>query len=360
MKPALALSLCDIRVRHGAVVALDGVSLEVAAGEFMVLLGPSGCGKSTLLAAVCGLQDLVAGQVCLGSRDVTALEPAARNIAIVFQSYALYPTMTVARNITFGMRMRGLSRAAAAARLADVAQLLQLESVLGRKPAQLSGGQRQRVAIGRALVRDPDLFLFDEPLSNLDAKLRQELRAEIRLLHRRIGATVLYVTHDQVEAMTMADRIAVMRDGRIEQVGDPRAIYDRPENLFVAGFVGSPGMNLISGHIVLRNGVPAFAAGDAVVPLGDYAWLEQPVAGRPVVLGLRPEDIAVAEGAGIALTPILIEPTGSDMLLRLPFGGTDITARVQRDMAVRLGQKLQFDFNLANASVFCPVTQRRL
>jgi multiple sugar transport system ATP-binding protein len=363
VRQASSLTVHDLRVSYGRVVALDGVSLEVLPGEFMVLLGPSGCGKSTLLGAIAGLLPLASGRVMLGGRDLVATEPADRNIAVVFQSYALYPTMTAARNITFGMRMRGASRAEAATALTDVARLLRLEPVLERKPAQLSGGQRQRVAIGRALVRDPVLFLFDEPLSNLDAKLRAEMRAEIKLLHQRLGTTCVYVTHDQVEAMTMASRVAVMRDGRILQVGTPRAVYDRPESLFVAGFVGSPGMNLIPGRIVFRGGRAALEAGGALLPLDRYAWAAPPAEGRPAVLGIRPEDVGVAGGGDAfvtTMTPMLVEPTGSDTLLRLPFAGTEITARVHRDHDAVVGEAASYAFDLSHASVFCPETGGRL
>ena len=361
MKPPAGLVLDGLRVVHGRTVALDCVSLDVQPGEFMVLLGPSGCGKSTLLAAIAGLQPLAAGRVRLAGHDVTAAEPADRDIAIVFQSYALYPTMTVARNITFGMRMRGASRDRAAAELAQVAGLLRLEQVLDRKPAQLSGGQRQRVAIGRALVRDPRLFLFDEPLSNLDAKLRAEMRAEIKLLHQRLGTTCIYVTHDQAEAMSMASRIAVMRDGRILQVGTPRALYDRPESLFVAGFVGSPGMNLIAGRV--SRGGTSIEADGAVLPIPDYPWAAPPAQGRAVLLGIRAEDIGIDTGRvsfATTLAPTLIEPTGSDTLLRLPFAGGTVTARVHRDHDAAVGRQARFGFDLSHASVFCRESERRL
>jgi multiple sugar transport system ATP-binding protein len=363
VRKAAGLSARDITVAYRHVTVLDGVSLDVHPGEFMVLLGPSGCGKSTLLAALAGLQALQSGRVIVGGRDVTSLEPAERNIAMVFQSYALYPTMTVANNIGFGMRMRGVPPSEAAARLAEVADMLQLKALLGRKPAQLSGGQRQRVAIARALVRDPDLFLFDEPLSSLDAKLRAEMRAEIKLLHQRLGTTVLYVTHDQVEAMTMASRIAVMREGRILQVDAPRAIYDRPQNLFVAGFVGSPGMNFVHGRIVLRERAAWLDAEGVILPLGHYAWAAAPAAGRDVVLGLRAEDVGMPTGAApfvASLVPILVEPTGADTLVRLPFAGGEITARVDRDQDVIVGRALPVAFNLARASVFCRHSGQRL
>ncbi len=369
MRSAASLALRDMRVTYGRTPALDGVSLDVAPGEFMVLLGPSGCGKSTLLAAVAGLQEIAAGQVLLDGQDVTGLDPADRDIAMVFQSYALYPTMTVEQNLGFGMRMRGVPWAEAAATLASVARTLRLEPFLDRKPAQLSGGQRQRVAIGRALVRNPALFLFDEPLSNLDAELRSEMRTEIKRLHQQLGTTTLFVTHDQVEAMTMATRIGVMQAGRILQVGAPRAIYDRPESLFVAGFVGSPGMNVVRGRVVRRAGAVAVeidGPGGLLVPLDAYAWREPPAEGRAVLLGLRAEDVGLVPappgpGAFVAeATPVLVQPTGADTLVRLAFAGTEIVARTHRDHDPALGRPAAVALHLRNASVFCAVSELRL
>ena len=358
---AAGLRLSGVSCGYGRRAALHDLSLEVMPGEFMVLLGPSGSGKSTLLGAVAGLLPVMQGQVMLGGRDVTRLEPADRDIALVFQSYALYPTMSVAQNITFGMRMRGVKRAERAAKLAEVAGLLRLQDVLRRKPAQLSGGQRQRVAIGRALVRDPQLFLFDEPLSNLDAQLRGETRVEIKRLQRLLGATTLYVTHDQVEAMTIADRIAVLHEGRILQVDAPRTLYDRPQNVFVARFVGAPGMNLIPARRIRRGA--AVEAGGAILPLAAYEWSSAAGLDRPVLLGLRPEAIAPATGetsAMLTLTPTMIEPTGADLLVRLDLEGAEIAARFSRDAAVTLGAPLPVAFDLRNASVFAPDTGERL
>ena len=364
MKPGAALEIRDMRVAYGGAMALDGVSLDVAPGEFMVLLGPSGCGKSTLLAAVAGLQDMTSGQVLLDGQDVTGLEPVDRDIAMVFQSYALYPTMTVEQNLGFGLRMRRVARAEAAAKLASVARTLRLEPFLDRKPAQLSGGQRQRVAIGRALVRDPALFLFDEPLSNLDAELRSEMRTVIKLLQQQLGTTTLFVTHDQIEAMTMASRIGVMHGGRILQVGAPRAIYDRPESLFVAAFVGAPGMNVLRGRIVRRGGAAAVEIAEGLaLPLDAYAWREAPRDGHAVVLGLRAEDIGLppAPGAFVAeATPLLMQPTGADTLVRLAFAGGEIVARAHRDYDPALGHPMTIGLLLRNASVFCAITEVRL
>ena len=362
MRPGSALAVRDLSVSHGRVQALDGVSLDVPANGFTVLLGPSGCGKSTLLAAIAGLLPVRRGRVLLGGRDITADEPGARDIAVVFQSLALYPAMTARDNIGFGMRMRGATRAEATGRVDAVARLLRIDDVLDRRPAQLSGGQRQRVAIGRALVRDPALFLFDEPLSSLDAKLRAEMRAEIRLLHERLGTTCLLVTHDQTEAMAMASHIAVMQAGRILQAGLPQEVYDRPANLFVAGFVGSPGMNLVPGRLAPRDGTVAFEAPGLVVRLDRYAWLEPP-SDRPAVLGFRPEDIGVARDGRapvVELPPVLVEPTGPDTLVHLRLGGTAITARLHRDERVAVGQPCAFAFDLSRACVFCPQTGLRL
>ena len=255
-----AVNIQQLGVRMGATRVIERLDLNVLEGEFLVLLGPSGCGKSTLLHAIAGLIDSDAGSVHIGGRDVTWADPKDRGIGMVFQSYALYPTMSVERNMSFGLRVAGLPRREIAQRVARTARLLQLEALLARKPAQLSGGQRQRVAIGRALVREARVFLFDEPLSNLDAQLRTELRRELKTLHRELGATMIYVTHDQVEAMTLATRVAVMRGGRIQQIGAPGEVYARPANMFVAGFLGSPSMNFVEGMVVANRGAPAVPA----------------------------------------------------------------------------------------------------
>jgi ABC-type sugar transport system ATPase subunit len=293
-------------------VAARGLDIAIADGEFMVLVGPSGCGKSTALRMIAGLETPTAGRVLIGEQDVTALPPQDRDIAMVFQSYALYPHMSVRQNLAFGLRMRGAAPAAIADRVAQAAGALGLDAVLDRKPSQLSGGQRQRVALGRAMVRDPKVFLFDEPLSNLDAKLRVETRAELARLHRRLGATIVYVTHDQEEALTLGGRVTVMRDGLVEQVGPPMEVYRRPASAFVAGFVGSPAMNLLAGEV------------------SDGKWrgpgglvLDAPVAGaRKVTLGVRPHDVAiVAQGAGDAAARVdVVEPRGSELLVHVRLG----------------------------------------
>jgi multiple sugar transport system ATP-binding protein len=279
-------------------VAAQGLDLEIADGEFMVLVGPSGCGKSTALRMIAGLETPTAGQIFIGDRDVTEVPPQDRDIAMVFQSYALYPHMTVRENLSFGLRMRGAERNIIESRVEEAARALGLEPVLPRKPAQLSGGQRQRVALGRAIVREPKVFLFDEPLSNLDAKLRVETRAELARLHRRLGATVVYVTHDQEEAMTLGSRVAVMRDGFLQQVAPPMEIYRKPANRFVAGFVGSPGMNFLPG-LVLENGAQSGKDG--------------------LTLGIRPHDVTIVpRGTGdIDAWVDVVEPRGSELLVYL-------------------------------------------
>src|SRR5215213_2689327 len=285
-----AVSVRDVSVAFEAVRVFDGLSLDIEQGEFVVLLGPSGCGKSTLLNAIAGLLDVASGQIFIGGRNVTWEEPKDRGIAMVFQSYALYPRMNVRENMSFGLKMAKTSRPEIEKRVHQAAELLQITHLLDRRPDQLSGGQRQRVAIGRALVRDAAVFLFDEPLSNLDAQLRNELRVEIKRLHARLGnTTMIYVTHDQIEAMTLADRIVVMKEQKIQQIGSPGEIYRRPANLFVAGFIGSPQMNFIKGRLEGNEGSLAFVSGRRRLPLLGYQFSGEPWLGQDVVLGVRPE-----------------------------------------------------------------------
>jgi len=284
------IRLEKVRKTYGNVVAVHGVDLCIGDGELLVFLGPSGCGKSTTLRMIAGLEEISSGTIRIGERDVTTLEPKDRNIAMVFQNYALYPHKTIYDNLAFGLRMRKMGRDQIDARVRKAAAMLGLAELLGRRPKQLSGGQMQRVALGRALVREPDVFLLDEPLSNLDAKLRARMREEIARLHQEIGTSMVYVTHDQVEAMTLADRIVIMRDGHVQQIGAPLAVYDRPANLFVAGFIGSPEMNLIEGRI---DGA-RFVADRFVLPAAPVAARS----GAAVVLGIRPEHIALVHGAG--------------------------------------------------------------
>jgi multiple sugar transport system ATP-binding protein len=347
----------------GAVRALHGIDLAVEPGEFTVLLGPSGCGKSTLLNAIAGLDDLEAGSVEIGGADVTGREPSERGIAMVFQSYALYPTMTVRRNLSFGLRVRRVQIAEIQRRVAWVAELLQIGAMLDRKPAQLSGGQRQRVAIGRALVQHAKVFLLDEPLSNLDAKLRSEMRVELKRLHQRLGATIIYVTHDQIEAMTLATRIAVMRAGRIEQYAAPEVLYERPATLFVAGFVGSPAMNFLSGSIV-RGSAPAARIETDAIPLDEYpsrTWLED---GREIVFGIRPEHVSLADH--VTRAPVIeaetsfTEPMGADTLAWFRWGSQRISARLPPRRARTLPGKVPLALDVAQVSLFDPQTEQRL
>src|SRR3954467_1570519 len=286
-----AVSVREVTLAFGAVRVFDRLALEVEEGEFLVLLGPSGCGKSTLLNAIAGLLDVNAGQIWIGGRNVTWEEPKDRGIAMVFQSYALYPRMSVRDNMSFGLRVAGMPTPEIQKRVAAAAAMLKITELLDRKPAELSGGQRQRVAIGRALVRDAGVFLFDEPLSNLDAQLRAELRVEIKRLHQRLAATMIYVTHDQIEALTLADRIAVMKDRRFQQIGTPQEIYLRPINRFVASFVGSPAMNFLRGTFAMNNGAPCFHAAGVSIPLDGYAFDARPEAGASIELGIRPEHV---------------------------------------------------------------------
>ena len=294
--------------RYGTVQVMHGVSVDIEDGEFVVLVGPSGCGKSTLLRMIAGLETISDGQISIGGRVVNDVMPKDRDIAMVFQSYALYPHKTVAENMGFALKIKGAPKSEIEAKVDRAAEILDLGHLLDRYPKQLSGGQRQRVAMGRAIVRDPQVFLFDEPLSNLDAKLRVAMRVEIKELHQRLKTTIIYVTHDQIEAMTMADKIVVMNDGRVEQVGAPLDLYDQPANIFVAGFIGSPAMNFLKGKVDAADGRPVFLAdGGAVLPLPDVAA----EAGRPVVYGIRPEHIAIGEG-GMPARVSVLEPTGSE------------------------------------------------
>ncbi|WP_378945541.1 ABC transporter ATP-binding protein [Mesorhizobium sp. ANAO-SY3R2] len=345
----------DVSLSFGVYDVLKQLNLDVPEGEFLVLLGPSGCGKSTLLNCIAGLLDVSEGQILIKGKNVTWEEPKDRGIGMVFQSYALYPQMTVEGNLSFGLRTAGMPRDEIARRVARAAEILQIEPLLKRKPAALSGGQRQRVAIGRALVRDVDVFLFDEPLSNLDAKLRSELRVEIKRLHQKLANTMIYVTHDQIEAMTLADRIAVMKGGVIQQLDAPQVIYNRPVNRFVAGFLGSPGMNFLDGEIE-GGAEPAFAATGATIPLGRYGFGSSPGHGK-AVLGIRPEHIAL--GAAAKAMPFscdasveLVEPMGSDTLVWTKLGGQSFAFRVEAERHLHTGDQLYIGFDPARASLF--------
>jgi len=351
---------CDVDVRgveigYGAVKVLENLDLKVADQEFVVLLGPSGCGKSTLLNAIAGLIEIQAGQIWIGGRNVTWDEPKDRGIAMVFQSYALYPRMTVRGNMSFGLKVAGMAPADIARRVDTAAAMLKITELLDRKPSELSGGQRQRVAIGRALVREVGVYLFDEPLSNLDAQLRAELRVEIKRLHQRLKATMLYVTHDQIEALTLADRIAVMKDRVIQQLGTPREIFERPANRFVASFVGSPSMNFIAGRLRLDGG-PTFTSGDFALPLANYPFAAAPREGE-VELGIRPEHIEVKAG-GRALPIEMVEPMGSDVLAWSRLGGTPLSLRLPAETAPRAGDQVAIAIPPAKVNLFDNSGQR--
>jgi multiple sugar transport system ATP-binding protein len=351
-----SVSIRKLGVTFGHLKVLSDLDLDVEKGEFIVLLGPSGCGKSTLLNAIAGLLDINAGQVWIDGKNVTWEEPKDRGIGMVFQSYALYPRMSVKGNLTFGLQVARVPRDEIERRVARVASLLQIEPLLGRKPSELSGGQRQRVAIGRALVRQADVFLFDEPLSNLDAKLRTELRVELKKLHMKLGSTMIYVTHDQIEALTLADRVAVMHSGVIQQLASPKEIYQRPLNRFVAGFVGSPAMNFISGELRVNSDPVLVTADGTAIKLAGYKFAAPPVNGRKAVLGVRPEQIHIEEkleaATALPLELNLVEPMGADSLLWGSIGSETVSIRVGPDDTHRIGEKVDVYFQPGMASVF--------
>jgi multiple sugar transport system ATP-binding protein len=326
-----------------------------------VLLGPSGCGKSTLLSIIAGLEPSSGGDIVIGDRNVNNVHPKDRNIAMVFQSYALYPTMHVGRNIGFGLEMRKVPAAERQAAVEKTAQLLQIEHLLDRKPGQLSGGQRQRVAMGRAIVRNPDLFLFDEPLSNLDAKLRVEMRTEIKRLHDRLGTTVVYVTHDQIEAMTLGTRVAVMRNGVIEQLGDPQTIYDEPATLFVAGFIGSPSMNFVRGKLEPVDTGVALRFGDQLLHLPSASQESRRYLGQEVIAGIRPESFRSGVGSS-SLSGVVdvIEPTGPDTMAIVNVAGQLVTARLGARERPALGERISLAVESAAVSLFDPKTESRI
>jgi len=357
------VNIQQLAVHLGGAPVLENLDLDVVHGEFLVLLGPSGCGKSTLLHAIAGLIDVEAGAVHIGGNDVTWADPKDRAIGMVFQSYALYPTMNVERNMSFGLRVAGTPKAEIAQRVARAAKMLQLEPLLSRKPAQLSGGQRQRVAIGRALVREAQVFLFDEPLSNLDAKLRTELRRELKQLHLDLGTTMIYVTHDQVEAMTLASRIAVMRGGRIQQIGAPAEVYARPANMFVAGFLGAPGMNFIPGHLggESADGVH-FQAGPLELTLPRTAFAGAPPLDSDVVLGLRPEHLRLghADHAPWCARIALVEPMGSHAVVWLDLHKRRIAVSVPAADEPAVGTLAGVTLELQHACVFDPDSEQRV
>ncbi|EGP08309.1 SN-glycerol-3-phosphate transport ATP-binding protein [Bradyrhizobiaceae bacterium SG-6C] len=334
-------------------VAVHGVDLTIHDGEFVVFLGPSGCGKSTTLRMLAGLEDITSGKIFIGDRDVTALEPKDRNIAMVFQNYALYPHKTIYENLAFGLRMRKMDSAQIDMRVQRAAKMLGLDEYLQRKPKQLSGGQMQRVALGRALVREPEVFLLDEPLSNLDAKLRVRMREEIARLHQEVGTSMVYVTHDQVEAMTLANRIVIMRDGHVQQVGAPLEVYDRPVNLFVAGFIGSPEMNLVEGHAA--NGMFTSGALQVALP-GQYQNTNE-----EIVLGIRPEHIALGEGPdGLSFEVGVIEQLGAQTLTIGEIGGARLRILTDRVDNWSFGQKIPVRLQPGRLHLFSKATGQRI
>jgi multiple sugar transport system ATP-binding protein len=327
----------DVRKSFGLTPVIHGVDIDIEDGEFVVLVGPSGCGKSTLLRMIAGLENITGGEIRIGDRVVNHLPPKARDVAMVFQNYALYPHMTVAANMAFSMKLRGAPKDETDTRVKRAAEILGLTELLGRFPRQLSGGQRQRVAMGRAIVRDPQVFLFDEPLSNLDAKLRVQMRTEIKELHQRLKTTTVYVTHDQIEAMTMADKIVVMNGGRVEQIGAPLELYDRPVNLFVAGFIGSPAMNFLPGAIRANGSLGFEGPGGAHLPL---ASAPQGSDGRPAVYGVRPEHFTLAAD-GAEATIQVVEPTGSEIQIVAAIGGTEIVAAFRERHPFKPGETIR-------------------
>jgi multiple sugar transport system ATP-binding protein len=340
-------------------VAVADLDIAVCEGEFLALLGPSGCGKSTTLRMIAGLEQPTSGRIMFDGRPVNHLAPADRNVAMVFQNYALYPHMTVRGNLEYPLRKRGVAAPARAVRTGEVAALLQLGPLLDRKPSQLSGGQQQRVALGRALIRDPQVFLLDEPLSNLDAKLRSYMRAELIQLQRRVRTTTIYVTHDQLEAMTMSDRIAVMDQGRLQQIGSPAEVYERPANRVVAGFVGTPSMNLLEMEITTEGGRCVLRRIDMTIVVPPEQAAALPAGQSHVLVGVRPDDIAIGAGSTPA-TIIIVEPTGHETLVILRVGSTDLTARVPPDLRLRPGSAVLIDIRSDKLHLFDLVTGNRL
>ncbi|MGF1770531.1 sn-glycerol-3-phosphate ABC transporter ATP-binding protein UgpC [Enterovibrio makurazakiensis] len=349
-----SLTLSNVKKRFGHVEVLKGINIGIEDGDFLVLVGPSGCGKSTLLNMIAGLDSISDGEVSIGDSVINELHPAERDIAMVFQSYALYPNMTVGQNISFGLEMRHVPKPEREKKIGEVSAMLQIEHLLKRKPGQLSGGQRQRVAMGRALVRDPKIFLFDEPLSNLDAKLRVDMRTEIKRLHQRLNATIVYVTHDQIEAMTLATKIAVMKDGELQQLGSPAEVYDDPANTFVATFMGSPSMNLVEVLVERAD------TSETQLQLAGFDGEPQSVTiscgfgelsayvGKTVQMGVRPEDITESEGSTPSTLHCKVdvtEPTGADTYVITSLGGTEVVARMPANISLKAGDMAYFRFN---------------
>ncbi|RXJ74782.1 sugar ABC transporter ATP-binding protein [Veronia nyctiphanis] len=363
-----SLTLDNVQKTFGHTEVLRGINIGIEDGDFLVLVGPSGCGKSTLLNMIAGLDDISGGTVMIGEEQVNHLHPSERDIAMVFQSYALYPNMSVEQNISFGLEMRGVPKEKRDKLIADVSAMLQIEHLLKRKPGQLSGGQRQRVAMGRALVRDPKIFLFDEPLSNLDAKLRVDMRTEIKRLHQRLKATIVYVTHDQIEAMTLATKIAIMKDGVLQQLGSPEQVYDDPANVFVATFMGSPSMNMFPATLVRQGDDLCLemknSAGDSrflalTRSMSDIASYE----GKEVLVGIRPEDIREAtdtDSGNIDCQVDVVEPTGADTYVITSLGGKEVVARMQAKCTLKGGDTAAMAFNMDRVVLFDAQSEARI
>ncbi len=366
------LKIDNLHKSYGDVDVLKGIDIEIDEGGFLVLVGPSGCGKSTLLNTIAGLEEITSGEISIGNRVVNDLHPSERDIAMVFQSYALYPSMDVAQNIAFGLEMRGVPKEKRDQAVTSVAEMLQISHLLDRRPGQLSGGQRQRVAMGRALVRDPQVFLFDEPLSNLDAKLRVDMRTEIKRLHQKLGTTIVYVTHDQIEAMTLATQIAVLKGGILQQVGSPDQVYNSPANLFVADFMGSPTMNQLRARIESGDDGLSVVVGQD----GEKTELGLKVkapelkdwVGREVVFGIRPEDVTDTSSVERQATDIatvecpvdVVEPTGSDKFVVTRFGAKEVIGRMRAGESVGAGDRMPFAFNMEKAHFFDPQSEQRI
>ena len=361
------VALIDLRKSFGHNEVVHGINLEIAHGEFIVLVGPSGCGKSTVLRMVAGLEEVTAGEVHIGDRLVNAVQPMDRDIAMVFQTYALYPHMTVFNNMAYGLKLRGIPKAQVRRQVEEAAAILNIGELLQRKPSQLSGGQRQRVAMGRCIVRSPQVFLFDEPLSNLDAKLRVQMRMEIKKLHERLQTTIIYVTHDQVEAMTLADRIVVLNDGNIEQVGTPSELYNRPVSRFVAGFIGSPAMNILPCRVVaVADGLRVQLDGTLSLPVPQERLQRyRPFAGRDMLFGLRPEHLTDAapgrEATAAANVPARIaavEPTGMDTIVYFLLQDNLVSARVSPEREHRSGDAIALTAAMHHMHLMDPATNR--
>ena len=352
------VAIRTVHKHFGTTHVIRGVDVDIADGEFCVLVGPSGCGKSTLLRMIAGLEEITEGEIAIGGKVVNRVPPKERDIAMVFQNYALYPHMTVRDNMSFALMLAKQSKGEIETRVAKAAGILGLSALLDRFPRQLSGGQRQRVAMGRAIVRDPQVFLFDEPLSNLDAKLRVQMRTEIKELHQRLKTTSIYVTHDQIEAMTMADKIVVMRDGVVEQIGDPLSLYDNPNNTFVAGFIGSPAMNMVPGTARMTggNGHVEFP-GNVTLPLPRGARAAD---GQSVLYGMRPEHCLLADGVGLPAEVVVVEPTGADTQLYCRFSGQELTSLARDRVSCRAGDRVNLKPDLGRAHLFDAASGARL